>query len=83
MKVVGRTPTALRVAEYREGPSIAKELTVTCLACGKIAFVKFWYGITPEQRAAAIKEAADMHRKACKVGVPEDGRRYAIGYPRA
>lgn len=72
----------MKVSENRQQPYEAKEVMVQCTACSKYAVIVFPSNPTAEQRAFAIKEAADEHRKWCPATQPEEGREYQIWYPR-
>jgi hypothetical protein len=81
LKITGRTPR-LSVSESRHGASEAKQATMKCDLCQKLAFVTFAYGTTPMQRHAGMKAALDEHRKVCTVGTADQQRVYEIWYPR-
>jgi hypothetical protein len=74
-------PAKIFVRESSEGPS-AMEARFTCDACHESTIVYIAWNATAFKRSLKMKEALDLHRKICPVGLPEDMRVYQIHYPR-
>lgn len=81
LKVI-RGPRLPTVSESSHGPSTAREIKVTCKACGMSAVGQIPWNPTAAQRTAIIQDMTDIHRKTCTAGSAEDGRTYEIWYPR-
>jgi hypothetical protein len=64
------------------GPSLADEARFTCDACKTSTIVRIRRDATWKGRQLRMKEALDLHRLICTVGLPEDMRTYYIHYPR-
>lgn len=65
-----------------QGPSEAMEASFTCDACKGQTIVKIGWNASALARQIKMKEALDLHRLICTVGLPEDMRTYYIHYPR-
>ena len=86
--VVPATPLVVKTLVPRldirtpsQGPT-AMEARFTCQTCGDSTIVKIPWNATSAQRSMKMKEALDLHRVLCPIGVPEDQRVYDIHYPR-
>lgn len=84
LKIVGRTPSSIRVSESRQSPGEAKEIAFRCDACHKLAVVTLPYAPDTATRQRLISAALDEHRRVgCKAKTAEDRRTYEIWYPRS
>lgn len=65
------------------GPSKAMEARFTCETCNRSTIVQIGWNASALARQIKMKEALDLHRLICPVGLPEDMRTYRIHYPRS
>ena len=79
--VVAQKVPRLAVRESSQGPT-AMEAKFTCDSCRGETIVKIRWNATAQERSSKMKEALDLHRMICPVGLPEDMRTYRIHYPR-
>lgn len=83
LKILGRTPSSLRVTESRTSPGKAREVRFTCSECLRTALVPVPWDATPGQRHDRIRMALDEHRRiGCTVRDAAARRTYKIEYPR-
>lgn len=83
LKIIGRTPTSLRVSERRVAPLAAREVNFKCSECKRSGTVYIPMDATREQRQDRIRAALDEHRRiGCTVRDASARRTYEITYPR-